>query len=406
MKRSDSWKVVPPDSGQHGDRVYDLLSKVFPDPEDGYFGSLHWCHKIIGCPGSHFDWGASRVAMMGDELVANYSVWDYRMRVGKARVRVGGIGCVATHMDCRKRGIQASTARASIEAMRQAGYDMTILFGIPDFYHRLGYVRAWSDTAYEAPVKELRANAPAPALKRFNLAQSDEAHRLYNRTHARLTGTAMRPTYRQMWSKHIRALRWNDRSGSMLGYVRVRPRDGTGPLRCYEVVGDTDQALATLVKLARRDGSLQVRFETLPHEHPLLVRLRRGTCKAETQYRRCGDAMIRTLNLRTTLEKMRGELALRLKASPYDRWSGDLLIADAWERVTLAIRRRRLSVVPPRATRHAIRGREQVAQLLMGTDDPMEIVAASGMRLAGDARKLIGVLFPNQYPMLSGWDRY
>jgi len=37
----------------------------------------------------------------------------------------------------------AKTVAATIEAMSQVGYDMTVLFGIPDFYHRFGYVRAW-----------------------------------------------------------------------------------------------------------------------------------------------------------------------------------------------------------------------------------------------------------------------
>ena len=39
-------------------------------------------------------------------------------------------------------------------------------------------------------------------------------------------------------------------------------------------------------------------------------------------------------------------------------------------------------------------------------DEPEETVSAHGMRLGGDARKWVGVLFPNQHPMLGSWDHF
>ncbi len=45
-----------------------------------------------------------------------------------------------------------------------------------------------------------------------------------------------------------------------------------------------------------------------------------------------------------------------------------------------------------------------MAQLLIATDEPGEIVDAAGIRLQGDAKHLIGVLLPNQHPVLAKWD--
>ncbi len=406
MKKRN-WEILAPDPKRHQEPFYDLICKVFSSGDFGFFEGRRECRRVIGGGHSHLDWDVSRIAMIGDRLVADYSVWDYQMRIGRARLRVGGIGCVATHGDFRKRGIQADTARASIEAMRRAGYDMTILFGIPDFYRRFGYARAWSESSYEVPVTELRPGAVAPALKRFDVARDAESHRLYNRTHARLTGTAVRPTYRRSWADTpYRSWRWADVRGRMLGYVRCRPRQGEKVLSCCEVAGDTDTALAAVAKLARRDGSHRVRFASIPFDHPLAVRLRRGTCDMEIKYRRCGSAMARTLNLAGCLHKMGGELSARLKASPYAGWRGHLAIRDRREHVVLAIDRGRVRVSGPRTTAHAIRGGEEVVQLLLGTDEPLEIAAAARMRLTGDARGLVPVLFPHQHPMLSAFDRY
>ena len=60
----------------------------------------------------------------------------------------------------------------------------------------------------------------------------------------------------------------------------------------------------------------------------------------------------------------------------------------------------------PAATRHAIRGGEEIVQLLIGTDEPGETIESAGIRLTGDAKMLAQVLFPNRRPGLRPWDRY
>ena len=57
-------------------------------------------------------------------------------------------------------------------------------------------------------------------------------------------------------------------------------------------------------------------------------------------------------------------------------------------------------------TKHAVRGGDEIAQLLIGTDDPHEIADAAGTRLRGRAKQLIDVLLPNQHPILAEWDQF
>jgi hypothetical protein len=116
--------------------------------------------------------------------------------------------------------------------------------------------------------------------------------------------------------------------------------------------------------------------------------------------------MIRTLNLRSTLGKLTRELSRRLKRSHMAAWRGEVLVADPREKVTLAINRSTVSVAPARKSKHSIRGGEHIAQLIIGSDEPGEIVEAAGIKVTGDARKLIEVLFPNQHPRLCGFDEY
>ena len=73
---------------------------------------------------------------------------------------------------------------------------------------------------------------------------------------------------------------------------------------------------------------------------------------------------------------------------------------EAWFRSTPG------RVAAAAATKHVLRGGEQIAQLLLGTDEPEETIDAGRMKTAGDAAQLASVLFPNQHPTLGMWDHY
>ena len=115
--------------------------------------------------------------------------------------------------------------------------------------------------------------------------------------------------------------------------------------------------------------------------------------------------MIRTLNLASTLAKIAPELSARLKGSEMCDWRGQLLICDPREKVALKIGRAKVVAAPPAGRfKHAVRGGEEIAQLLIGTDDPRRVAEAGRMRLTGDTPRLIEVLFPIQHPMLAAPD--
>ncbi|MBE3069123.1 MAG: GNAT family N-acetyltransferase, partial [Planctomycetes bacterium] len=333
--RTEVLTVVPPDPRRHGEALFDLIGKVFSG--DGYYAARDRCRRgyILR---SHYDWQASRVGLLGDRLVTHFGVWDLTMRIGAARVRLGGIGGVATDGDCRKRGYMARTARASVEAMRDAGYDLSLLFGISDFYHRFGYVRGWSDGHWAVSLGHLPTERPARPVRTFTPRPRDDLARLYNRENATRTGTAVRPTFTHlMWPHPWQGRLWLDARGRPAGYVTFDVREGR--LNCCEACGDPEQALRVLARLARQRGCSEVRFEGMHAESPIIRRIRWGTCRTETYHVHRGGAMIALLNLAATLEKMRPVLADRLRRSPLAAWRGRLVVADARGPATLAIDR-------------------------------------------------------------------
>jgi hypothetical protein len=284
--------------------------------------------------------------------------------------------------------------------MREAGYDFSVLFGLDDFYHRFGYTRAWSDTSHNVRTADLPREAPRGPLRPFRFVPRADLARLYNRHYANATGTAVRPTYTRAATRHERqGYLWTGRAGRAAGYVAVL--DQGARMEVIETVGETEQVLRAVGRLARRFGADDVRFSFLPYDTPLARRLRQGNCTMETRCRRRGAAMARVIHLRRVLERLSGELGRRLRRSALAGWRGRLEVADHADRVVLDIARGRVVVAPPAARApHAMRCGDEMAQFVLGTSDALEIVGAHGVRLRGEARLLLPVLFPEQHPML------
>lgn len=394
---ADALQVVAPDPKDR-EELLDLIAKVFS--WGGYFEFRRRCRRgyVIG---SHYDWNVSRVGVVDGRMVSHWGVWDYAMRIGRSRVRTGGIGAVACHADHRRRGVMSRTVGGSIEAMRRAGYDMTVLFGIRDFYHRFGYVRAWSPTSYVVAAADLPTERPTPRARPFTMRDHPALVKLHNRQCRLRTGTAVRPTYRtRPRVARDLALVWDSPEGRLAGWVVINGGS------CVDCGGEAEQILRVVGGVARKKGFADVRFSGLDAHGELAKHLRRGNCRSGTDYARRGGAMIRTINLRTTLEKIAPELTARLKASPLADWKGSLLLADPRDRVGLALVGGTVTAGEPARTSRAVRGGEEIAQLILGTDEPEETIEAAGIRLTGDAKKLLPVLFPYQHPFLHEIDQF
>ena len=395
--------ITAPDRKLHMDELADLMAKIWPWP-DYYTQRDRTRRCYLGS--DHSDWQTSRVALLDGRIVSHWGVFNYRMRVGSARLKMAGVGGVVTHGDYRKRGLQNAVARASIRAMEPAGYDMSWLFGIQDFYHRFGYVRGACPVTFTVDLAKLPAPAAAPKLRKLAMRNRPDLIRMYNRQNSRLTGTAVRPTFPEggvKWKGYL----WTDPAGELAGYVITQMQDEKFTL--IESGGNLDDILAATAKLARREHARKVHI-VAHYDSKLAKRLRCGNCKVEIGYYKNANEMVRIINLRSTLTKLCGEFARRLKRTALAGWRGELLIADPREAVTLKFNRGKVRVIEPGQrtgrTNNTIRGGEKIAQLLVGTHEPQETVEAAGIRLTGEASMLLDTLFPAQHPRIDCWDSF
>lgn len=174
-----------------------------------------------------------------------------------------------------------------------------------------------------------------------------------------------------------------------------------------EVAGDPERCLQALAQVARHWHCTELFFDRLHYKSGVGKRLRQLiSCRIHTGTfsRSARSYVLRIINLPSLFAKLAPELALRLQGSHLADWRGNLLIAleTAHEKaeVLLSIDAGQVAVAPVVATPHLIRGGQALAQLVVGTESPDEIVEMAGIELHGDAARLLPILFPMQYPQM------
>jgi len=401
-----SLQIISPDPHIHKTAMYDLIGKSFSN----YWSSLNKCRSGY-IDDSHYDWNASRVGLLDGELVSHFGVWDYQMRVGIDSIRTAGVGAVATNLEHRKRGYMKQTAEACCNGLKESDFGFSVLYGISDFYHRFGYVNAWNGSKITINKRDLPDPEGRVRLRKSDLATEQALDLVSNRTNAGLTGTAVHPTYRKnRYPKKWTRYKWN--ASASPGYVVVDHSERTCSL--VDCGGDPAEIIAACIQLVKRRGCSDLRIADLHRNHPLLEELQRVSYRREESNNPSGGAMIRITNLYYLLNHMRKTLTWRLRESSFSGWNGTIFIQWGREYAVLSFERRGLRVLTDSAAKekglnnkvHQIRAGDGLAQLFIGTADPYRIIERHKMHTSGEAKNLVGVLFPEQFPCLGRWDQF
>lgn len=80
------------------------------------------------------------IAKLDGNIAAAIQIFPYWMWCGSQRLKVGGIGSVATLPEYRRRGLAQDILRLQSRWMKAHGYDLSLLFtGINSFYEQVGW---------------------------------------------------------------------------------------------------------------------------------------------------------------------------------------------------------------------------------------------------------------------------
>ncbi|MBM4043293.1 MAG: GNAT family N-acetyltransferase [Planctomycetes bacterium] len=365
-------------------------------------------------------WRLSRAMWAPDGTpIAQVRIADRTMRLGAALLRVAGIGDVCTLPSHRKHGLMRMLFAHINQFMRDEGYDLSLLFGIPDFYTKFGFTTGVANEWLLVPRQQLAELKPPYRGRRARRTDTAAIRRLHlddlatrDGAMARWGDAWLRRACREKWCRVV-----EDARGRPLAYWRGEPRPDDAFALNEASLGRRPSrdavlsVLADLAKAAKACEKPRLRIE-LPAAHPIGQFCVADGCEAHRGIGHRGGAMVRIVGLDSLCRRMAPEWQRLLAASPVAGWAGRLRLKTDIGTVDLAIVRDKVGIVGgasvPRESPPAIisTSQDKLCRLIVGFHAPSAALALGEARIGRAARPLADALFPARSLAFFPYDRF
>ena len=352
----------------------------------------------------------TRVALIDGELAGVLRVNTEVIRLGEARLKMGGLGWVSTAAEHRHKGVATALVRATLHYMASHGYHVSMLFGIPNFYHRFGYtttladyfVTLHTDEAARASTQYVltRAVKPGdiPALQRIHTANDAGVACSLLRSAAHLTNK---------WHKIKDAEVLTNTQGRILAYVIAKP-EGDAFFVSEAGIDSPAAAPALIARCALRakDAMLPSLRFALPPDHAVSRALRDYESIHEARLSRERGGMMTFVDLGEALENLLPEWEALLAGT---------VIAGLRTEVTLVVDQETFRVRANRGALDVTRGTglnkfsltpQELVHLATGYLHVEDVLERKRRLITADGRALLSAIFPKRDPYVHLLDRF
>ena len=353
----------------------------------------------------------------GDEQdISRLWLHEYRMRFGTAQLKMGGIAGVGTIEEHRNKGYSRHVMGDSTAFMTENGFDVAMLFGIPNFYPKFGYATVLPETWVEFDTEDAQAAVATYQIRQFEEGDVPKILALYAANNAERTGTPLRDETR--WKEFKMGSGFSvvadpfvllNEVGEVIGYFVC---DDTEEKCILCDIGFQDRRIfETMVRFladrAKRVGAAQIEC-SMPADHPFAIFCRRYGCRTNSQNPKNHGGMMRIINQSSTLKGITGELEKRLRRSAHlSQWSGKILISTELGQDCLGIDRGRVTHTSSKANAfHLEMRQDKLIQLMMGRRSIEDLAIEPDVSVTGGIIPILATLFPLDYPHVWWPDRF
>ncbi|MBN2310816.1 MAG: GNAT family N-acetyltransferase [Candidatus Hydrogenedentes bacterium] len=399
--------IKPAESNDELRMVHDLLAQVHSGGD--YSSALRWL-ETTGTHYPAFLREHTRIATIKNEVVGGLRLITDTIRLGEARLKMGGIGWVTTAERHRGKGICRLLMDDILAYMREHKYHVSLLFGIPDFYHKFGYVTTLADYSivmnatealtFERPFRSRPArHGDIPAIRKIHDANDRGVACSILRSAAHFACRADTATPFQALI---------DEQGKVIAYysfsvqddhVRVDEVGVAEPGLCAAVVGTT-AAIA-------EDKSLgHIRFH-VPPPHPFARYLLQFKSRHEMRIDRDADGMMAFIDLGECLELMIPEWENLLARSTTAAYRTEFtLLVDTAGPYRIRVNRGAVDVARVSGSNKISVTPHELMHLVTGYRYPDDILDSRHRFISCDTRLLFTTLFPKRCPYVWRFDRF
>lgn len=353
-----------------------------------------------------------REMLIDGETVAHLWVIDYTMRIGIGEVRMAGIGDVYTQRKHRMKGYMRHLFGDTVTYMTQEGYDVSMLFGIPNFYNKFGYATCLPNFRFAVKTRDAEAardHAEPMPSRPIELEDMEAVVALYNAKNATRTGTLVRnaETFTKFphgthWDAEALTALWEDVEGNLLAYA-VWDRRRT-EVKVAELEAQDSTLFPTLLAFFA-EQAVEKRCEAItfdmPPDHPFSEYVQRYGTVWTIAYPRYADGMMRILNQQPLFEKLVPVFEHRLALPRAAGLLGSLTIETELGTTSLTFSEGKVKIARGGANPERISlPQDGLIQLLMGYRSLRDVMNSPEVTVEGDALPMLDRLFPKDEPFV------
>jgi predicted acetyltransferase len=356
-----------------------------------------------------------------DTNAAHLWVLDLPMRIGTSEVRMAGIGDVYTERAHRMKGYMRYLYADTVRYMTDEGYDVSMLFGIPNFYTKFGYATSLPETTFTIQTRDAEAAATtgyAGTPRPIEPGDFPRVLELHNRENAERTGSLIRTAegftefHGTDWGVRAVPMVWEDTAGTLLAYAVWDGGPGDWGRHTTEVkvgeLGARDASMFPVLLRAVAEQAVEKRCSEitfhLPPDHAFAEYAQRFGIRWTVTYPRHSHGMMRILNQQPLFEKILSVLSDRLAKRADARAPEALSIETDLGVTTLGFGEGKVRLDGTRAPVRLSLSQDVLMQLIMGYRSARDVLTASGVDLVGmeeaELLPLLEILFPKSVPYM------
>jgi hypothetical protein len=385
--------------------------------------------------------------LLDDKSISRLWIIRFEIRIGAATVKMDGIGGVGTDEEYRNRGYSRRVLDATVERMRAGDGDLSMLYGISNFYPKFGYATAGPEQFITLRTSNASAEPPPGwRIRPFRPDDLPALQRLYDRHTADAVGTAVRDPNGSPWThleeadapeqcrvvedpdSRVRAYVWR---ASWHWSVQLTERhDFPDKLVLGEVIADGPLAADTILSVCRTWGAEEAERASRtingvvlasPPEGPVAAAAMHQSAEFSQHYSPSGGSMARVLDTQRLLTALAPELSRRWQSASTG-FRGQVRIDTEVGSAALDLGPEGVRVFSPSPLRGGGRGEGSIPEgstqhdltlpqatlvrLALGPFPPEDLLARLETPPPEEAVQILAALFSQRRPHMHLPDRY
>jgi len=349
-----------------------------------------------------------RELLVNGHSVSRLVVIDTNIRINSARIRMGGIGGVQTDKEHRMKGYCRVLMEDAIRYMKEEGYDVSMLFGIPGFYRRFGYAPWMPEYRTTIATRVAEKAEVSPSVRGYRVRETREEDMaeivaLYNKNNSSRNCPVIRD--KKEFKNFPKGLTYGSKAESFL--IEDRGKRFTG----YAVLDRSEEEVNLIevesksaiffpvilrhladIAVRRRCGQVSL---FLPLGHPFAEFCKGFDSEMNVRYFKDREGMIRIINQFAFLQKMQDELSRRIACYGLKGYSGLLNIKTDMETTSIGIHNGRVGIQPGKKRGDTIvLSHPELAQMVTGYRSAGYILSHYNVNKNRKIWHLLNILFP------------